>query len=260
MQSTTSAIRRRASLAAAVLAFLPSVAFAQATPLPAAKDLVARHVVAIGGRDAVLRHASFRAKGTLGMPAAGLNAELEVTGAQPNLFVMKMTIPGIGEMLQGFDGTHGWSLDPMHGPRLIEGAELAQLVDEAEYASVLRESSSISSMETTEIATIGGQQCYKVKIVRKSGRETFDCYAVDSGLLVGSFAKQATPMGEIESVSEFSDYKDFNGLKQPTKITQTIMNQQQVMTFTSYEYGPIDATVFALPPAIATLIQQKPKN
>ena len=260
MQSAPSAIRRRASLAAAVLAFLPSVAFAQTTPLPAAKDLVARHVAAIGGREAVLRHPSFRAKGTLGMPAAGINAEIEVAGAQPNLFVMKMTVPGMGEMLQGFDGTNGWSLDPMQGARLIEGPELVQLVDEAEYASVLRESASIASMETTEIATLGGRQCYKVKIVRKSGRESFDCYAVDSGLLIGAFAKQATPMGEIESVSEFSDYKDFNGLKQPTKITQTIMNQQQVMTFTSYEYGPMDAAAFAPPPAITTLIQQKPKN
>lgn len=254
------ALRRRAALAAAVIALLPSVAFAQATPLPAAKDLVARHVAAIGGRDAVLRHPFFRAKGTLGMPAAGVNAELEIAGAQPNLVVMKMIIPGMGEMLQGFDGTNGWSLDPFQGPRLVEGAELAQMVDEAEFASVLRESANIASMETTEIATIGGQQCYKVKITRKSGRESFDCYAVDSGLLIGGFAKQESPMGEMEAVSEFADYKDFNGLKQPTKITLTVMNQQQVMTFASYEYGPIEPSVFTPPPAIATLIQQKPKN
>lgn len=260
MLSAHSTLRRRASLAAAVVAFLPSVVFAQTTSLPAARDLVARHVAAIGGRDAVLRHPSFRAKGTLGMPAAGITADLEIAGARPNLVVMKMTIPGMGEMFQGFDGTHGWSLDPMQGPRLIDGAELAQLMDEAEYASVLRESANIASMETTEIATIGDQRCYKVKVTRKSGRETFDCYAVDSGLLIGAFAKQQTPMGEIESVSEFSDYTDFNGLKQPTKITQTIMNQQQVMTFSSYEYGPIDAALFTPPPAIATLIQQKPKN
>lgn len=254
------ATRRRATLAAAFAALLPSLAFAQSTPLPAARDLVARHVAAIGGRDAVLRHPSFRAKGTLGMPAAGVNAELEIAGAQPNLVVMKMTIPGMGEMLQGFDGTNGWSLDPFQGPRLIEGEELAQMVDEAEYASVLRESANIASMETTEIATIGGQQCYKVKITRKSGRETFDCYAVDSGLLIGGFSKQQSPMGEVDAVSEFADYKDFNGLKQPTKVTLTVMSQQQVMSFTSYEYGPIDATLFAPPPAIATLIQQKPKN
>lgn len=251
---------RRVAIVAAFVALLPSLAFAQTTPLPAARDLVARHVAAIGGREAVLRHPSFRAKATLGLPAAGINAEVEIAGAQPNLFVMKMTVPGMGEMLQGFDGTNGWSLDPMQGPRLIEGAELAQMMDEAEFASVLRESANIASMETTEIATIGAQQCYKVKITRKSGRETFDCYAVDSGLLIGSFAKQQSPMGEIESVSEFADYKDFNGVKQPTKIIQTVMNQQHVMTFTSYEYGPIDAATFAPPPPIATLIQQKPKN
>lgn len=257
MSATTT---RRAALAAAAISFLPSLALAQATPLPAARDLVAKHVVAIGGREAVLRYPFFRAKGTFGMPAAGMTGEMEVAGAKPNLVLMKITIPGMGDMLQGFDGTNAWSLDPMQGPRLIEGEELAQMADEAEFASVLRESASIASLETTEIVTLGGQQCYKVKIVRKSGRETFDCYAVDSGLLIGGFAKQATPMGEIEAVTEYSDYREFNGVKQPMKVTLTMMGQQQVMEFTSYEYGPLDAAVFTPPTPVATLISQKPKN
>jgi hypothetical protein len=251
---------RRVALAAAAISFLPSLALAQTTPLPAAKDLVAKHVVAIGGREAILRHPFFRAKGTFGMPAAGMTGELEVAGAQPNLVLMKITLPGMGDVLQGFDGTHAWSLDPMQGPRLMEGEELAQMADEAEFASVLRESPSIASMETTEIVTLGGQQCYKVKIVRKSGRETFDCYAVDSGLLIGGFAKQKTAMGEVEAVTEYSDYQEFNGIKQPRKTTLTMMGQQQVLEFTSYEYGPIDAAVFTVPAAIATLISQKTGN
>lgn len=251
---------RRFALAAAAIAFLPSLALAQTTPLPAAKDLVAKHVAGIGGRDAILRQPFFRAKGTFGMPAAGMTGQMEVVGAQPNLVFMKITIPGMGDMLQGFDGTHAWSLDPMQGPRLIEGEELAQMADEAEFASVLRESASIASMETTEIVTLGGQQCYKVKIVRKSGRETFDCYAVDSGLLIGGFAKQKTAMGEIDAVTEYSDYKEFNGIKQPTKITLSMMGQQQVMEFTSYEYGPMEPAVFTLPAPVATLIAQKASN
>ncbi|MGI9044684.1 MAG: hypothetical protein ACR2GK_11255, partial [Gemmatimonadaceae bacterium] len=70
-----SASVRTARIFAAAIAFVPSVAFAQA--LPAAKDLVAKHVAAIGGRDAVLRHPFFRAKGTFSMPAAGMTGELD---------------------------------------------------------------------------------------------------------------------------------------------------------------------------------------
>lgn len=253
-------VRRSAVFLAVAIALLPSLAMAQNAPLPAAKDLVAKHVAAIGGRDAVLRHPFFRAKGTFGMPAAGMTGELEVAAGQPNLIAMKITIPGVGDVLQGFDGTHAWAMDPFQGPRLIEGLELAQMMDEAEFASVLRESENIASMETTEIATVGGQQCYKVKVTRTSGRETFDCYSVDSGLLIGGFGKQQSAMGEIEAVSEYSDYQDFNGIKQPTKTTLTVMNQQQVMTFTSYEYGPMEPAVFTPPAAIATLISQKTGN
>lgn len=253
-------VRRKALALAAALVLIPSLGFAQATPLPSARDLVARHVLAIGGRDAVLRHPFFRAKGTFEMPAAGMTGELDVAGGTPNLVLMKITVPGAGEMLQGFNGTHGWSMDPFQGPKLIEGAELSQMMDEAEFASVLRESANIASMETTEKVTLGAEECYKVKISWKSGRESFDCYSTSSGLLVGGFAKQETPMGAIESVTEFKDYKEFAGLKQPTKIVLTLMNQQQVMTLTSYEYGPLQPEAFAPPAAITTLITQKPGN
>lgn len=241
------------------ISLLPSLAPAQSAPLPAARDLIARHVTAIGGRDAVLRHPFFRAKGNFQMPAAGLNTEIEVTGAKPNLFMMKMTIPGMGEMLQGFDGTHGWAMDPMQGPRLMEGSELLQLVEEAEFGSVLRESQNIESVETTEKVTLGNEECYKVRVKRKNGRESFDCYSVASGLLIGSYATQETPMGPVQSVTEFKDYRDFAGVKQPTQIVVSVMNQQQIMTFSSYEYGPIPDRAFAVPAPIATLISQKPK-
>lgn len=250
-------VRRSALFAALVL--LPSLATAQSASLPAARDLIARHVTAIGGRDAVMRHPFFRARGNLQMPAAGLNAEIEVVGAKPNLFMMKMTVPGMGEMLQGFDGTNGWAMDPMAGPRLIEGPELAQLINEAEFGSVLRESQNIESVETTEKVMVGSEECYKVRIKWKDGRESFDCYSVGSGLLIGSFARQETPMGAVESVTEFKDYKDFSGVKQPTQVVVSVMNQQQLMTFSSYEYGPLQPGAFAVPAAIATLISQKPK-
>src|SRR5687768_3221740 len=253
----SAAFVRRSALFAAIT-FLPALASAQNASLPAARDLVARHVAAIGGRDAVLRHPFFRAKGTLQMPAAGLNAEIEVSGAKPNLFLMKMTIPGMGEMLQGYDGTHGWAMDPMAGPRLIEGPELADLVNEAEFASVLRESANIESLETTEKVTLGTEECYKVRVKWKNGQESFDCYSVTSGLLIGSFSTQESPMGKIESVTEFKEYRDFSGVKQPTTVIINAMNQQQILTFSTYEYGAVQAGAFTPPAAITTLITQKP--
>ena len=101
---------------------------------------------------------------------------------------------------------------------------------------------------------------WEVIVGRGHSPEHACLYNADSGLLIGGFAKQKTPMGEIEAVTEFSDYKDFNGIKQPTKVTLTMMGQQQVMEFTSYEYGPMDAAVFTVPAPVATLISQKPKN
>ena len=96
-----------------------------------------------------------------------------------------------------------------------------------------------------------------MRVKRKNGRESFDCYSTASGLLIGSFARQETPMGAVESVTEFKDYKDFSGVKQPMQIVVSVMSQQQIMTLTTYEYGPIQPEVFAPPAAITTLITQK---
>jgi len=239
--------------AALVAACALSAQQPSATPLPAARDLVARFVDAIGGREALLRHASFRARGRFEMPAAGISGDLEIIQARPNRMAMRTTIPGIGEVASGFDGTIGWSMDPMQGPRLLAGAELAARRDEADLMSVFRDGESIASLSTTERVELGGQSCYKVKVSWKSGRESIDCYAVESGMLVATVVREESPMGTLEVTTLLADYKAFGGVRRPTRMTASAMGQQQVVTITSVEFDVVDASAFELPAAIRTL-------
>ena len=232
-------------------------ASAQAAALPPAQQIIDRYVAAIGGRDAILRHSSYRATGAFEMPAAGIRGDLELAHAKPNKMAMKVTIPGLGEMVSGYDGTVGWSVNPMQGPRLLEGKELEQMSSEAEFGNWLRAGSNITSRETVERTEMAGRPCYKVRIVWKSGRESFDCYSTETGLLIGTTTTQESPMGSVQVTSLVDEYKDFSGVKYATRMRQQMMGQEQVLTITSLEFDVVPPSAFEQPAAIQALVRQK---
>src|SRR3712207_8571336 len=54
-----------------------------------------------------------------------------------------------GQMSSGYDGTVGWSVNPMQGPRLLEGKELEQLREDAGPAAMLRPTDRIRDRKST---------------------------------------------------------------------------------------------------------------
>ena len=94
--------------------------------LPPAREVIDRHLEAIGGREAVLAHSSSHAIGTIEVPAAGLKGTLEVFAAKPDKSLMRATLTGVGEIQEGYNGTVGWSISAMTGPTLLQGKQLEQ--------------------------------------------------------------------------------------------------------------------------------------
>jgi hypothetical protein len=243
-------------LAAFGAAILTPVPFddAAAQALPEAAAIIQRYVDAMGG--AQLRdRPGMITEGTFSLPAMGTSGPMEVSHAQPNHLVLHMTLPGIGDLRSGFDGTVGWSLNPLEGPRVLAGNELSQLRDDADFAATLRDERLVQSTETVERKEIEGQACYRVRIVWKSGRETFDCYAVDTGLLLSTDLRTETVMGTVDASVFFSDYQDFDGVRLPTRTVQKVMGQEFIMTVKSVRFEPIDPAVFELPAEIKALVR-----
>lgn len=220
--------------------------------LPPAATLVAKFSAAVGG-PAFLNAKSIVTKGTMSMPAAGINATIEMTQLAPNLVQMATTIPGMGVIQIGFDGTTGWSVDPMQGPRLLTGKELAQVKDDGDRRSAVRSPELFTSLQTVADTTMNSERCYLVKLTWKSGREMFDCYSVTSGLMVASRSVQNTAMGDIPVVTLFSDYKKMGDVTIATKAVQEAMGQQQILTITSVEFGNGAGVTIAPPPAVQAL-------
>lgn len=223
--------------------------------LPSARSIIDRHIAAIGGRDAVLGHSSTHATGTLSIPSAGMTGAVEIFAAKPNRSALKVTISGVGEVLEGFNGTTGWNVSPMSGPMLLEGKQLAEKRFDADYFAELHDDSRYESMTTVEQTAFDGRQCYKLRLVKKGGGEDIEYYDVQTGLKAGSTTTRETPMGTVTGTTVETDYKKFGNVLQPTTIRQTMMGLQQVITLASIEYDKVPETAFEPPAQVKALIK-----
>jgi hypothetical protein len=234
----------------------PAPAKAPAGALPEAKTIIDRHIEAIGGRAALKERKSTKVTATLLVATNGMTANIEIYSMRPNKQVTKMNFAGIGQMEEGFDGTHGWSLNPMSGPRLVTGDELTERALDADFDADFDVSAKYTSMKTLEKTTFDGRDCYKVLMVRKDGVEDVDFYDVATGLKAGSINKRKNEMGTIEMTTTLKDYKKYGPLLQPSVLKQTAMGTDLTTTVTSVEFDGVDPSVFDLPAQIKALIKK----
>jgi len=273
---------RAASVAATVAVaalLLPVRAMAQGAPpsappaqsakadqsLPTGREVIDRFVKAIGGRDAVLSHKSMHITGRYEVPSSGLSGEMEIfTAANPDQAFQRVTIPGVGEILQGYDGERGWSINPVTGPMLQQGKELEQAKFDADFYSELRDSKSYKSITTVAKTNCPGtrekpapepRSCYKVSLVHPDGTEDFDFYDTETNLRVASIQTRESPMGTIASTNVSGDYKKFGNLLQPTSLVATVMGVDQKITVSTIEYDAVPASAFEPPASIKALIK-----
>ena len=244
-----------ALLSASLYAQAPAKAPAAPGTLPDARDIINKHIKAIGGRDAILAHKSMHGTGTVSVPSSAMNGTIEIFSAAPNLQVIKISMGGLGEITEGFDGSHGWSLNPLTGPTLKVGKELDQVKLDADFYSDLRDPKTYPEVKTVDKVTFDGRPCYKVALTRIDGSQDIDYYDVETGLRAGSEGTRETQMGSITQTSVESGYKKIGKLLQSTQLTTKAMGVEQKIALDTVEYDTVQPSAFDPPAAIKALIK-----
>lgn len=244
---------------AIVLSALIGLAFAaQAASqdaLPPARSIIDRYVEASGGKAALAKYQSRRATGKISMPAQGVEGEIEILAARPALMRLRMTIPGVGEIQSGYDGTVAWSINPLTGPMLMQGKSFEQTKADAEFDSQLHPETQYKTLETIEKTTFEGRPAYKVRAVRTTGDEDVEYFDTENGLMLGAVITRESPMGPVKATHVAADYKEFGGVKVATRIVQRLMGTEQIITISEVEYDNVDKSAFVPPPQIQALIK-----
>jgi hypothetical protein len=221
--------------------------------LPSGREVVARHVRAIGGEEAYRTLSSVVARGRWEIPAQRIVGTFELQSARPNKLLYRLTVAGIGRIENGYDGSVGWSLNPMSGPELLTGQQLSEAADEAWFDATLHLPQHVPEVTTLGLETFDGRPAYRVRVVFASGNRQFEFFDAESGFQIGSEAVRATPQGNVPTINILRDYEPCGPILQPTTIVQRALDFEQVVTITSCELDVVQADVFGLPAEIRAL-------
>lgn len=227
---------------------------ARAQDLPAAGAVIARHVEAIGGSAAYKAVQSVHARGRLEIPAQGIVAAFELMTARPAKMLYRVTVPGVGRIENGYDGTTGWTVSPISGPEVLTDRQLVEAAEDAWFDGPLHEADRIREITTIDRTRFDDRDAYRLRVVFHTGREQFEYFDVESGLQIGTEAARATPQGIVPTVNILRNYQKFGDLLQATTFIQRAMGFEQVVTLTSCEYDQVPPSAFDLPPAVVALL------
>ncbi|HUI53289.1 MAG TPA: hypothetical protein VLX60_16010 [Terriglobales bacterium] len=228
-------------------------------PLPTAKQIVERYDQALGGRDAITRHTSCTLKGSteIPQPAGSMNLAFVYYAAAPYRRLEKTTLPnGAGDVFNGFDGDHAWSLDPRAGPAVYDGNERESMKRDADFYYALNELSWFKSMQTIGVEDFEGRACYRLHGINNWDKSNDHFYDRETGLLAGyEFNSDLGPTHEI-----FTDYKKIDGVLVPTRQIVKVKTKDgnwvvaQTLTFEAITFNDVDPAVFTPPESVRKLI------
>ncbi|MGH7444312.1 MAG: hypothetical protein ACREKM_05525 [Longimicrobiales bacterium] len=237
----------------AAAALLLAVAAPASAQLPDAQSLIDRYEQVTGAaNDPYAGISSIRTNMNMSSPAQGMAIDMQIDAVLPDKFVMRMTIPGMGEIRSGYDGTVGWSIDPMQGARVLQGPELEQVKSQAANIGSPGLGDDIASAETTGESDVEGKKCWIVKLTQNSGEIADACFDAESGLLL----RQTMSQGGVEVESLFQEYKKFGPVLMPSRIIARGAGQEQIITIDSVEYDAVDPAAMALPAEVQALVKK----
>ena len=241
------------ALAFAASVAVPAECLAQALPSP--QELLARHDSLVGGRAALDTHTSVRITGTFAVPVMALDAPLEILKRKPNKYVLRTSLGQMGDLMSGYDGANAWAIQPGQGPTLLVGAQATQLAQQADFYGDLHDLTRFTSVETVDQTEFEGQRAFRVRMVRPNGDSVTEFFDVATGLSIGATNSISTPTGRVETTSLFTDYKEFSGLRVPTRVVQRNPQFELIITILTLEFDTVDEAAILPPESIRLLIK-----
>lgn len=222
-----------------------------------ADEVIEKHLTAIGGRAALAKVKSRTMTGTIALntPVGELAGPIEVMNQAPNksrsLIKLDLSAVGAGELTvdQRFDGTAGFVADSMQGNRDITGNQLENMKNATFPTPFLDYKERGVTVELGAREKVGGKDAFLLTIKPKSGPAVRQWVDAETYLPVRVVVKVEVPqMGEVEQTTEFSDFRDVDGVKVPFTIKSSSSAQSFTITVTKVEHnGKIDETLFSKP-------------
>lgn len=237
-----------------VLAFPASQPLAQ-TPGGSAltvDEIVRRHVETLGGIDKLRAVQSLRYTGKALFQGGLIEAPAVLQFKRPGLLRMDVSLHGV-TMVQAFDGTAGWEINPFEGsmqPRRTSEEESSDLQDDADIDGPLVDYKSKGhTVELVGREDLEGKPVYKLKVSARNGEVSYLYLDAASFLLVRETQRSKVQGVEVDVESNLGDYKPVNGVMRPFALTHKINGRTmtQLIIDKIEANVALDSTIFKMP-------------
>ena len=199
-------------------------------PLPeglTASAVIKKYVDAVGGKTALEGVKSTLQTADVTITGAPFKPKAILKRMAPNMSSMEMMVEGYGTVMkQKFDGESGYAEQQGRKIPMSEKDIKNQKDEVVLFPELFMEATELSLESLTDVE---GTSAYKI-IFTKGDNKSTRYYSADSGLLIRLEETQEAGGQSVTSITDFSDYKEINGVMMPQKMKVTA--GPQILDFT----------------------------
>ena len=209
------------------------------------EEIISKYEQAIGGKDAFEKLTSLKLDGTVDL-GNNRTAQLSITQKAPYYYYFAIKLP-FGEFERGYNGTTGW----MKNPRVVEELKAGDLEDmklSADFYAPINFLKNFSALKFSDVKLLNGDTVYVVDARYSDLRRFkfyFDAY---SGLLLRQIQYDKTLLGELQTQTDYSEYRSVNGVPLPYEMHVANYERDQDIKFTNITANQeVDNSIFNMP-------------
>jgi hypothetical protein len=194
----------------------PSPSSSAAETLPSVKQILDHYVQALGGADALTKINTRIAKGSR-IGADNVLVPEEVYQKAPDKLLTITSYPQV-VFSNGYNGTAAWGHSSRDGATPLPDQLVAQIKRDAVFNRELKLEQLYSSLTVLGKTPVRDMDAYVVQAKTADGPVEKLFFDVKTGLLVRRYTESDTPLGKLPLQTDYEDYRDVDGIKQPFLI------------------------------------------
>jgi hypothetical protein len=228
-------------------------------PLPAAQEVLAKSIDAMGGRAAIDAVKSSYTESKTEIKAQGLSVVTRIWTKGDDFYV-ESDMPGVGLSQVWKKGDDIWSKDPINGLRKLEGKEAAQARWSSDSLLAANWNKYFEKAETVGRSKDAERELVEVKLSNEGADALVLLFDAKTSMPAGQAFEQETPMGAMKIRITLGDYREVEGVMVPFRSVTDMQLMSAVQTTEKYEVNvDVDDAKFE-PPLAVVPAKAEPKT
>src|SRR5947207_194620 len=187
--------------------------------LPSANDILEKYIASLGGAAAIEKISSRVETGTVRF-ASGPPLPVKIVSKAPGKQIMTVHLPS-GDASTAFNGSEGWQSSPGASVREMHAADFEGAKLDADLQLPIHLKQAFTEFKVVASERIGDHDIVLIIAGNHDGPPLELFFDKDSGLLLRQLRFSKSPLGLNPTRVDYEDYKEFDGVKVPLKVTIT---------------------------------------